>query len=66
MYHIILAGGSGKRFWPLSTESKPKQFLKIIDNISLIKSTYNRICKFSSKEKIFILSPEKYLDKIKS
>ena len=64
MYHIILAGGSGTRFWPLSTKSNPKQFLKIVDDLSLIKTTYNRLLKISSKDKIFIVSSKKYLDKI--
>ena len=64
MYHIILAGGKGTRFWPLSTESNPKQFLKIVDNLSLIKTTYNRLLDVSPKEKIFIVSSEKYLNKI--
>ena len=60
MYHIIIAGGVGSRFWPLSREEKPKQFLKLIDNVSLIKSTYNRLLKISKDDKIFILAPEKY------
>ena len=64
MYHIILAGGSGTRFWPMSTKENPKQFLKIVDDLSLIKTTYNRIRKISSKDKIFIVSSEKYRDKI--
>jgi len=32
---IILAGGVGKRLWPLSTESNPKQFIPIIKNLSI-------------------------------
>jgi len=64
MYHVILAGGSGTRFWPLSTESNPKQFLKIVDDLSLIKTTYNRLLDVAPKEKIFIVSSEKYLHKI--
>ena len=64
MYHVILAGGSGTRFWPLSTESNPKQFLKIVDDLSLIKTTYNRLLNIAPKEKIYIVSSAKYLDKI--
>ena len=64
MYHIILAGGSGTRFWPMSTEENPKQFLKIVDDLSLIKTTYNRLLKISSQDKIFIVSSKKYIDKI--
>ena len=61
MYHVILAGGRGQRFWPLSTEEKPKQFLNIIDNSSLIKSTYMRLLKISSHKNIFIITSEKYV-----
>ena len=64
MYHVILAGGSGTRFWPMSTDENPKQFLKIVDNLSLIKTTYNRLLKISSEEKIFIITSKKYVDKI--
>ena len=61
MYHVILAGGRGERFWPLSTEEKPKQFLNIIDNTSLIKSTYMRLLKISSQKNIFIITSKKYV-----
>jgi mannose-1-phosphate guanylyltransferase len=40
---IILAGGSGKRFWPLSRASKPKQFLTLLGDQSLIEDTYDRV-----------------------
>jgi mannose-1-phosphate guanylyltransferase len=37
---LIMAGGSGERFWPLSTKKKPKQLLKIFNDKSLIRLTY--------------------------
>lgn len=40
---IILAGGSGKRLWPLSTEERPKQFLTIFGGKSLLRQTYDRL-----------------------
>ena len=41
---VILAGGQGSRFWPLSRSAKPKQFLSISDNgESLIQSTARRV-----------------------
>ena len=40
---VIMAGGKGERFWPLSREKHPKQFLKIKGNKELIESTYERI-----------------------
>ena len=55
MYHVILAGGSGTRFWPMSTHENPKQFLKIVDDLSLIKTTYNRLLKYHQKIKYLLL-----------
>ena len=41
---VILAGGSGERFWPLSRKSKPKQFLSLDDSgLSLIQATVRRL-----------------------
>ena len=40
---IILAGGSGERFWPLSTPEKPKQFLNVFGNESLIRQSESRL-----------------------
>lgn len=39
---VVMAGGSGTRFWPKSTSKKPKQFLSFFSNESLLKSTLNR------------------------
>ena len=65
MYHVIIAGGIGSRFWPMSTEHKPKQFLNLLRDKSLIKSTYDRLLKISDPGKIFIVTSEKYKDHIK-
>ena len=52
---LIMAGGSGERFWPLSTSAKPKQLLRLIDSErSLIKMTVDRILPLTSAERIFI------------
>ena len=58
MYHVILAGGSGTRFWPYSRKNKPKQLLKIIGDKSMIKITIDRILEFSSMDKIYIVASE--------
>ena len=36
-YVVILSGGSGERFWPLSTPDRPKQFLSVFGGKSLIR-----------------------------
>ncbi|MDD3593585.1 MAG: mannose-1-phosphate guanylyltransferase/mannose-6-phosphate isomerase [Candidatus Gastranaerophilales bacterium] len=52
MYAIILAGGSGSRLWPLSRELYPKQLLNVIDDESLLQSTFNRLSSFIDKDNI--------------
>lgn len=51
---LILAGGAGKRFWPLSTEEHPKQLLKLFSEESMIRETVNRILPLVPEERIFI------------
>ncbi len=52
---LIMAGGSGERFWPLSTRERPKQLLKLIDSErSLIRMTVDRILPLTSADRIFI------------
>lgn len=52
---MIMAGGSGERFWPLSTKEKPKQLLNLIDSErSLIRMTVDRILPIVPAERIFI------------
>ncbi len=61
-YALIMAGGQGTRFWPYSTEKKPKQFLDIVGGSSLIGQTYERLKEFILRENIFIIADGKYLD----
>jgi len=56
MQVIILAGGSGERFWPLSTTKTPKQFLKLFGNKSLIRHTYERLIGEVSPEDIYVVT----------
>lgn len=55
---LIMAGGSGERFWPLSTKEKPKQLLKIFNEKSLIRLTYERILPLTDSNHIFIATNE--------
>lgn len=57
---LIMAGGIGERLWPLSRENKPKQFLKIGDEKSLIEKTILRALKITSEENIFIITGIRY------
>ena len=51
---VIMAGGSGERFWPLSTPEKPKQLLKIFSDKTMIRETVDRILPIIKSENIFI------------
>jgi len=58
----ILAGGSGTRFWPLSTPSKPKQMLNLSGQQSLLESTVSRLQGLIEPEQILILTGRHLVD----
>ncbi|MHB8845801.1 MAG: mannose-1-phosphate guanylyltransferase/mannose-6-phosphate isomerase [Nitrospirota bacterium] len=56
MYAVIMAGGSGTRFWPLSREKMPKQLLKIGSEDTLIQLTVDRVLPLVKREHVFIVT----------
>jgi len=64
-YAVILAGGEGTRFWPLSRRHFPKQFLRIIHENSLLESTVKRACQIVSSKNIFIATNALYMNEAK-
>lgn len=62
---LIMAGGKGTRFWPLSTEEKPKQFLNLIGEETMIQMTVNRITPIIPIERVFVCTGEMYVDLVK-
>ena len=62
-YCVIMAGGSGTRFWPASRAAKPKQFLDVTNTgKTFIRHTYDRFLKIIPQENIIIVTAEKYRD----
>ena len=61
MFTVIMAGGSGTRFWPMSRRSKPKQFLNISGKAPLIVETCDRMKGFSGDEEIIVVLGENHL-----
>ncbi len=65
-YAIIMAGGIGSRFWPLSTPERPKQFLDILGTgKTLIQMTYERLLPMVDAANIFILTNTDYASIVK-
>ncbi len=62
MYALIMAGGEGKRFWPLSSREKPKQFLSLTGDRSLIRQTVDRVLPLIPIENIFIVTVARYAE----
>ncbi|UPO97407.1 sugar phosphate nucleotidyltransferase [Cetobacterium somerae] len=62
---LIMAGGSGERFWPLSTPEKPKQLLSLFSNKSMIRETVDRILPIIESDKIFIATNILQVEEIK-
>jgi mannose-1-phosphate guanylyltransferase len=61
VYSLIMAGGIGSRFWPMSTPQKPKQFLDVLGvGKSLLQLTFDRMLAFTEVENIYILTNEDY------
>lgn len=62
---IIMAGGKGERFWPMSRTNMPKQFLNLTDSpLTMIQLTIKRILPLVSSEDIFIVTNSKYKELI--
>lgn len=65
-YCIIMAGGIGSRFWPLSRNSKPKQFLDILGTgKSFLQQTFERFAKVISPDNILIVTSSQYKQLVK-
>ena len=66
-YAIIMAGGVGSRFWPVSTTDLPKQFHDMLGaGSTLIQKTFDRLSKLIPAENIYILTNERYNDLVMS
>ncbi|ALO16080.1 Alginate biosynthesis protein AlgA [Salinivirga cyanobacteriivorans] len=57
LFCVIMAGGIDRRFWPLSRQNRPKQFIDLLDTGStLLQMTYNRMAKVCPRENILIVT----------
>jgi mannose-1-phosphate guanylyltransferase len=65
-FAVIMAGGIGSRFWPMSQESMPKQFLDVLGiGKTLIQMTYERLLKLVPETQIYVVTNERYANLVK-
>ena len=65
MYAVIMAGGKGTRFWPLSREKRPKHLLNITGEKTIIQYTVDRVTPLVGKDNILIVTGASHSDEIR-
>jgi mannose-1-phosphate guanylyltransferase len=65
-FAVLMAGGVGSRFWPVSTAARPKQFRDLLSTgETLIQTTFNRLKALVPPENIYVLTNDSYEDLVK-
>lgn len=62
VYAVVMAGGSGQRFWPRSRQEMPKQFLNLFGEKTMLQRTVGRLEGFVSPQEIYIITAAIYRD----
>jgi len=61
-YAVIMAGGIGSRFWPVSRKARPKQFLNVFGDATLIQNTVARLNGLIPPERCLVVTHERYVE----
>ena len=64
-YAVIMAGGTGKRLWPLSRQKRPKQVLKLLDGQTLLRKCFERLEGIFDLRNILVLTNADYVDLVR-
>lgn len=62
VYTVIMAGGIGSRFWPRSRKARPKQFLNVFGDATLIQNTVARMQGLVPPDRCFVVTHERYVE----
>src|SRR5262245_19621377 len=65
LHAVIMAGGSGTRFWPRSRRALPKQFLKLGGPRSLLRETYQRVVPLTGAERVLVVTGRDHLPRVR-
>ncbi|MDQ6858093.1 MAG: sugar phosphate nucleotidyltransferase [Chloroflexota bacterium] len=60
LYALILSGGAGTRLWPRSRRKKPKQFLDLVGDRSMLQDTVDRVTELIPDERLFVVAPPEH------
>jgi len=64
LHAVIMAGGSGTRFWPVSRRDRPKQFLSLVGEESLLQQTVNRVRDLAPLERMIVVTSKAQVEEI--
>jgi mannose-1-phosphate guanylyltransferase len=62
LHAVIMAGGSGTRFWPKSTKQTPKQFLNLFGDQTMLQATVGRITSAIPAERVWVITNARYVE----
>ncbi|MDR0932346.1 MAG: NTP transferase domain-containing protein [Victivallales bacterium] len=65
VYAVVMAGGKGERFWPQSRIARPKQFLNLLGDITMIELTLDRLRPFLPVENILVITNQEYTEALR-
>ncbi len=65
LFAVLMAGGSGTRFWPASRRAKPKQFLRLAGKQTLIRETWERLHGLVPPERVLVVAGEAHADLVR-
>lgn len=64
VYEVIMAGGGGTRFWPISRKKRPKQFINVSGNDILLNETITRMDGIIKRENVYVVTGKQYRELI--
>ena len=64
-YIVIMAGGRGERFWPVSRENQPKQLISLLSNRSFLQQTFDRVKPLAPLENIIVITNSLQLSEVR-
>jgi mannose-1-phosphate guanylyltransferase/mannose-6-phosphate isomerase len=64
MHAVILAGGSGTRFWPLSRRSAPKQLIALLSDRTMLQETVARVAPLMSPDRVWVVTGREHADEV--